>query len=694
MEGASNVVGQVDSIRKILKLRDFPFAVLITLTLICVLTAFVATRVNSHLLGLARQEALQDANQDADAIAGALQRELIKIDVIARAIRFSLERHPNLTQAEYSDLVAPLIATSPSILLVGRSDRYILDQIHPLAGNESALGLDYRNVPGQFDSVEEVLRTGQSTLNGPVELVQGGTAFIQRTPYFAESGPDISKAASGIISVVIDRDSLLSQITESHGIGANKVALRKLDRNLAPVGSLYGPQEIFSEAPVLRPLPSDGGWWQIGLIPETGWPRDVHAAGLVWVFSSVASGLFGFLLLALWSMYRSKRTAENQLRSAINSIEDGFALYDQDDRLVFANEKYLSYYSLSRDAIFPGNSFENILRAGLENGQYKDGIGREEDWLKERLEAHGNPTEPVEQKLADGRWLKIAETRSPEGNTVGFRVDVTELKQAREKAEAANQAKNNFLNIISHELRTPLTSVIGYARFLENLEVLPGYKKLDQSLATAATSAERKTALAAMRAEVSAMSNRITVASDHLLGLINDVLDRAKLEADTIELRTEPLALEDLVTSVTTGLVIKAAENGIELKTDVAPMTVTADAKRLRQALINVVGNAIKFTEKGGVYVSSEHDETCARIIVRDTGCGIPAAEQEQIFDQFVQVDTSVTRRNSGAGLGLAITRELIELHGGTVTVSSELGHGSTFTISIPAKAGEVEIAA
>ncbi len=681
--------------KQIFRIRDFPVAMAFTITLIVTLTVVVANRVNDYLAYSARAEAVEAANLDADSVAAAMQRELIKIDVIARAIRLSVELNPRLDQDTYGAIVAPLIANTPAVSVVGRSRGYQLDLIYPLVGNESAVGLDYRKLPGQFGAVDRVMRTGKTTLIGPVDLIQGGTAFILRTPYYTDTTWDMSRSASGIISIVIDRDRLMSQISNDHGIENYDIALRKLWPSAGPGATLYGPETVFDNQPVLRELPVAGGYWQLGLAPTSGWPQAARAEGLVWALSALACTLLCAVVLALWAMYRSKRIAESQLRSAINSIDDGFALYDPDDRLVFVNEKYLSYYELSRDAIYPGNTFENILREGLKNGQYKDAIGDEEAWLKERLHKHFNPTAPIEQKLGDGRWLKIAESRSPEGNTVGFRVDITELKQAREKAEAANQAKNNFLNIISHELRTPLTSVIGYARFLENVDVLPGFKRLHQVLTgPGATDEERLRALDAMRADVAAMSGRITTASDHLLGLINDVLDRAKLEAETIELSVEPVDIKTVVEAVTTNLGIKAAEKGIELETDVAALPITADPKRLRQALINVVGNAIKFTETGGVYVTSDHDDTHVHVYVRDTGCGIPEDQVEQIFQKFVQVDTSVTRRNSGTGLGLAITRELIELHGGTVTVDSEMGAGSTFTISLPFKARKVELAA
>lgn len=688
------MVGNANNLKKVCKLRDFPLAVLVTITLIFLMTSVVANKTNSLLLENLRQETVQNTKRDADMIAQSLQRDLIKFEVIAHGIRSVIERHPNLSQQEYQDLVAPLIATSPFIINVGLSNRYIIDRVYPYEDNKAVIGLDYRSVPSQFAAINHVLRTGKTTLLGPVDLVQGGTAFIQRSPYFADGASDGSGPASGVISIIADRDRLMTQIARGHGIGDFDIALRKLDSSSKPIGHLYGERSVFDQNPVLHNLPVGDVTWQVGLVPAAGWPKDVSASTLVWIVSAVACGLLGFLLLALWTLYRSKRITENQLKSAINSIEDGFSLYDKDDRLVYANDKYRSYYNLSRDAIYPGNSFENILRAGLKVGQYSDAIGREEEWLQERLKDHKDPSEPVEQKLSDGRWLKIAETRSPEGNTVGFRVDVTELKHAREKAEAANQAKNNFLNVISHELRTPLTSVIGYARFLENMTVLPSFKKVQQSISNDCDVETRKQALAELCEEVATMSNRITTSSDHLLALINDILDRAQLEAETIALRPEKLDLKDLVKTVTTGLEIKAAEKGLTLASDVTSLPIVADPKRLRQALINVVGNAIKFTENGGVYISSQQDEKHVRIIVRDTGCGIPENDHQHIFDQFVQVDASVTRRNSGAGLGLAITQEIISLHGGDIHVESEPGRGSTFTISIPYKARGLEIAA
>lgn len=694
------MVGEICRLRTAFSARELTLAIVLVLTSSLVIAFLFISRFNEWQLAREHEEAVQAANHEADMIAAAMQRELIKIEVIARAVRFSLEKDPTLDQVEYAELVAPMIASSPSILNVGTSDGFIVNRVYPVDRNRDALGLDYRTTPDQLSDVQHVMETGQSMLFGPVQLVQGGAAFVYRTPYLAEAASDMAKPASGVISVVIDREILMAGIFADHGTHLDhsadfqSTAVRKLDKDENPISVIYGNYDIFSLSPVLRMLPFNNGTWQIGLVPSGGWPKNTSASGSLWALVFLACCFIGTLILVVWSMYRMRRIVESQLRSAINSIDDGFALFDANDLLVYANEKYRSYYALSRDAIFPGNSFENIIREGLKNGQYNEAVGREEEWLSERLHVHRNPSAPVEQKLSDGRWLKIAETRSPEGNTVGFRVDITELKEAREKAEAANRAKNSFLNMISHELRTPLTSIIGYARLLENPEILPSFKALELVIGENGSTKDQGQALKSMCAEISTMSNRVTAASDHLLSLINDILDGAKLEAKTIELFPEPLDLRDLVRSVTSGLSIKAAEKGIKMISKVEPFVFTADPKRLRQALINVVGNAIKFTDAGCISITSEQDEKNIRILVNDTGCGIREEDQEKIFDQFVQVDSSVTRRNSGAGLGLAITRELVGLHGGVLELSSELGAGTTVVISIPHGVQTLDVAA
>jgi len=233
---------------------------------------------------------------------------------------------------------------------------------------------------------------------------------------------------------------------------------------------------------------------------------------------------------------------------------------------------------------------------------------------------------------------------------------------ARAEAEAANRAKGQFLASMSHELRTPLNAIGGYVDLLQ-MELRGPVTPLQQS-----------------------DLDRVKRAQQHLLGLINDVLNFAKLEAGRVELRLRDVALGELLDDVEALIAPQAATRGICYAPAPGDVTVAvrADRDKLEQVLLNLLSNAVKFTGPGGrVWMDWSRVEGEVRVCVRDTGCGIPADRQESIFEPFVQVDPDLTRTRQGTGLGLAISRELARAMGGDVSVESRVGEGSTFTVHL-----------
>lgn len=288
---------------------------------------------------------------------------------------------------------------------------------------------------------------------------------------------------------------------------------------------------------------------------------------------------------------------------------------------------------------------------------------------EEGFDIEGNPAFYLSRK---------APIRDEKGKVIGLlgmSLDITEiknveikLKEAKEHAEAANKAKTNFLAMISHELRIPLTGILGMAELLDSDDTL---------------SPEQHEEI-----------NDIITSGKHLLELVDDLLDITKLEAGKMELHPTPVNIKTLIEEITVILMPKAIQKNIDFLVkyeEKNPNKVIIDARVLKQVLLNIIGNAIKFTKKGYVRTKVNYNElnpTQGNFIftVEDTGTGIPEDKLEAIFERFNQADTSITRQYGGTGLGLTICKAYAELMNATITVKSILGKGSIFTFNVPVK--------
>ncbi len=365
---------------------------------------------------------------------------------------------------------------------------------------------------------------------------------------------------------------------------------------------------------------------------------------------------------------RDVAAAQQRLIDAIESSSEGFALFDAEDRLVLCNGHFRSFYPGLADVIVPGVPFASIARAAAERGVVHDVEASVEEWLEKRVSQHQTPLGPTLQPQSDGRWIQVNERKTQDAGTVVVYTDVTEMKRAeealrhaKEGAEEANRAKSRFLANMSHELRTPLNAIIGFARLImrRSKDALPPrqYENLEKILSS----------------------------SEHLLSLINAVLDLAKVEAGRMEVRPSEFPLEPLLDLClkTVEPLVKGARVRLLKDLQGLPPTLRTDQEKLKQILINLLSHAAKFTEAGSITLRARVAGEQVEIAVADTGIGIPKHALGLIFEEFQQVDSGATRTHSGTGLGLAISHRLARILGGEIAVESEEGAGSTFTLNI-----------
>jgi signal transduction histidine kinase/ActR/RegA family two-component response regulator len=408
-------------------------------------------------------------------------------------------------------------------------------------------------------------------------------------------------------------------------------------------------------------------------------PTVLHDDGLSPAAMRVLVGVVLLLVCgvggALAAMIYTRRSSDlRRIREAVDAMPDGLGFYDSKDRLVLWNARYAELNPELQPHLVVGLAFRDALRIGIDQGRYDEALGREDEWLTERIQARRQLSSNIEQQVGGGRWLRVQDRRTSEGGTVVVCNDITDLKrdaealaEAKDAAEAANVAKSQFLANMSHEIRTPLNGVIG----------------LSQALAKTELTADQREMLDLMQA-----SGRT------LQTLLSDILDLARVESGKLELTEDAFELAVVVREAAQLYAENARQKRLDFHVDIDledGVWVMGDAVRVKQVLTNLISNAVKFTSQGfvGLVVQQGQDRDgrpVLRFTVEDSGIGFDAATRERLFTRFEQADGGITRKFGGSGLGLSICRQLADMMSGDLDCESEPGSGAAFILTLPLK--------
>ena len=464
------------------------------------------------------------------------------------------------------------------------------------------------------------------------------------------------------------------------GITFEELVRLQLERKKLPDSQLHGDPEVWVADRLRRHRnPSDP--FELRLDEETWYltaENRTQDGGIVCVYTDITE---------LKRREQEVAAKSTQLVAVLENMAQAVSMTDSDGRLVAYNQKFLRLLGIPEQICTPGAAWENVV---LNIGK-KRGFGPYEKSKLEKdlLDAvRENSDCSLVYPMANGQILEIEGNPITEGGYVFTYTDVTqrelarrlrrrerELSEAKEQAETANQAKSSFLATMSHEIRTPMNGILGMAGLLLKSGLDDGQRH---------------------------MAERIKQSGDALLRLLNDILDLSKIEAGKMELEENVFEIATMLDGAVALMEPRARQKGLVLTLSVAPAVPThvlGDSGRLRQILINLVGNAIKFTEWGSVVVrvdarAVKDDRVELLFKVIDTGPGISPEDQERLFSKFTQIDDSATRKFGGSGLGLAISKELVQLMSGSIGVTSTPGKGSEFWFSVNAKARDIDLPA
>jgi len=499
---------------------------------------------------------------------------------------------------------------------------------------------------------------------------------IHDGPYAAEWGE-----IDSITGEVLAKFDLLTELAAADGFFMRQDALRSIDNwrtaNAAAIAAALALSlaiTLVLARRILRPLSAAStvaeriarGELDVPIPP----PGQDETGALLRAMATMQDSLREMMAREV----QLRRSAQSRLTDAVENSSEAVILLDADRRIAVVNSQARRFLPGVAELLLPGEGYDAVMATAAARGLFSAQGGAASEGAHRWLAVHGTAPAIGEERLADGRWLRASRAPTRDGGVVIIWSDVTEMKTredslraAKEQAEAASATKTRFLTQMSHELRTPLNAVIGFSEVLAS-EMLgplgaPRYREY---------------------------ANDILKSGQHLLEVINDILDIAKSDEGKLHVRLSDVDVSEVVENCRMIMEEQCRRAGLTLhmRLPTAPGYIEADAAKLRQILLNLLSNAMKFTRPGGeieLRVAELAEEGLA-FTVEDTGIGMSAEELPIALAPFGQIDSSLARKYEGTGLGLPLTKALAELHGGALSIVSEPGRGTAVTVTVPGR--------
>jgi len=579
-----------------------------------------------------------------------------------------------------------------------RDEYFPIYYVEPLEGNEMAVGFDLASDDRRKQGLEEARRSSESRATASITLVQEigeQRGFLIFVPvYKATANNDTERYAllSGFALGVFRIGDLFE-----YAVGRLQGEIDGLVLEIEDVTDLRLPQRLYhsrmgndhsaivwQDWNVVHSFPVLGRTWRLTSYATESFvrPRRDVLPVVVLVAGSI-------LTLILVAYLRESARRDREVRQLVERRTEELNASENKSRIIFEkaadavitidSKGIIGLFNPTAERMF-GYTAKEVLGKNVKvlmpepyHSEHDGYLTRYQETGQRKIIGIGRETSGLRK---DGTIfplnLSVGEATIDQDSVyIGVLTDITAQKQteqaliqAKESAEEANRQKSFFLNVMSHELRTPLTVILGYLPLLEKVDKMPE------------------------PAVVAQIARDMNLSGNYLLELITDLLDISKIEAGQMKLSREYTNARTLVQKALHKFSNQAETKGIRLINEIQDFTFKVDPKRFQQILINLVGNALKFTKQGEIKVSAWKRQDVVSFRVSDTGIGIPTEELPYIFDTFRQVDKSSTREVGGTGLGLAITKRLVELHGGSIKAKSKEGFGTSISFTIKLQEG------